>query len=192
LKMPMAEIAENLKGLQARYGVYAVLGNHDRYHSDANVAAELEKTCCRVLQNELVIIEKNGSKLRLLGLKDQMHIVYWEQFSNELRGVLAASENSGDVLVLEHAPDVLKNITGDYLISKDLKLILAGHHHGGQVWFPVIGSPIIPSSYGQKYAFGHVKDNNVDMFVTNGIGTSILPFRFLVPPEISVLTIRAE
>jgi predicted MPP superfamily phosphohydrolase len=192
LKMPVAEIAENLKGLQAKYGVYAVLGNHDRFHGDEVIAAELEKSCCRVLQNELIIIEENGEKLRILGLKDMMHIVYWDQFSNELRGILAASENSGDVLVLEHAPDVIYNITGEYLISKDLKLMLAGHTHGGQVRFPVIGTPMIPSSHGQKFATGHVKENNVDMYVTNGIGTSVLPLRFLVPPEISVLIIRAE
>jgi predicted MPP superfamily phosphohydrolase len=83
-------------------------------------------------------------------------------------------------------------ITGQFSISKDLKLILAGHTHGGQIWFPIIGSPIVPSGYGQKYAFGHVRDYDMDMFVTTGIGTSILPFRFLVPPEIAVLTISAE
>ena len=93
---------------------------------------------------------------------------------------------------MEHSPDILPIITGEMSISKDLKLILAGHTHGGQVWLPLIGSPVIPSSYGQKYAFGHIKENDVDMFVTTGIGTSILPFRFLVPPEIAVLTIYAE
>jgi predicted MPP superfamily phosphohydrolase len=83
-------------------------------------------------------------------------------------------------------------ITGDLLISKDLKLMLAGHTHGGQVWLPIIGRPVVPSSYGQKYAAGHVKDNGLDMFVTTGIGESILPFRFMVPPEIAFLTITGE
>ena len=83
-------------------------------------------------------------------------------------------------------------ITGDLLISPDLKLILAAHTHGGQVWLPVLGSPVVPSSYGQKYAYGHVRDAGVDMFVTTGIGTSILPFRFLVPPEIALITLVHE
>jgi predicted MPP superfamily phosphohydrolase len=74
----------------------------------------------------------------------------------------------------------------------DLKLFIHGHTHGGQVWLPIIGSPIVPSNYGQRYTSGHFKENNFDMFITTGIGTSILPFRFLVPPEIAVLTIRAE
>jgi predicted MPP superfamily phosphohydrolase len=71
-------------------------------------------------------------------------------------------------------------------------LILAGHTHGGQVWFPILGSLVVPSSYGQKYASGHIKDFDVDMFVTTGIGTSILPIRFLVPPEIAVIEIYSE
>jgi predicted MPP superfamily phosphohydrolase len=73
-----------------------------------------------------------------------------------------------------------------------VRLILAGHTHGGQVCLPIIGCPVIPSSYGQKYAYGHVRENNVDMFITTGIGTSILPVRFNVPPEIAVLKIYAE
>ena len=83
-------------------------------------------------------------------------------------------------------------ITGDKLVSNDLRLMIAGHTHGGQVWFPVVGSLVVPSSYGQRYASGHVKDNGLDMFVTTGIGVSILPIRFLVPPEIAVLTIYSE
>jgi predicted MPP superfamily phosphohydrolase len=82
-------------------------------------------------------------------------------------------------------------ITGKLSISPDLKLILAAHTHGGQVWFPIIGAPIVPSTFGQKYSYGHIVENDVDLFVTSGIGTSILPIRFMVPPEIVVLTLRS-
>lgn len=192
LKMPMATIADNLKGLKAKYGVFAVLGNHDGYYGDENVAAELRRVGYKVLDGDVAMIEKDGQKLRILGLKDHQKINGWQDFSDDAKKILANNESSGDVIVLEHSPDVLPIITGDLSISKDLKLILSGHTHGGQVWFPIIGAPIIPSSYGQKYAFGHIKDNGLDLFVTSGIGTSILPFRFLVPPEIAVLTIYAE
>lgn len=192
LKMPMAEIADNLKGLRAKYGVYAVLGNHDGYYGNAEVAAELAGADIRVLQNELAVIEHNGAKLRILGIKDHLQIKNWENFSESLRLLLLSTEGVGDVLVLEHAPDILPVITGNFAVSKDTRLILAGHHHGGQIWLPIIGTPIIPSGYGQKYAAGHVKDNDVDMFVTNGIGTSMLPFRLFVPPEIAVLTVNGE
>jgi predicted MPP superfamily phosphohydrolase len=83
-------------------------------------------------------------------------------------------------------------MSGSQQVSPQLKLILAGHTHGGQVWLPIFGRPVIPSSYGQKYAYGHIRENGLDMFVTSGIGNSILPFRFMVPPEIALLNITAE
>ena len=125
-------------------------------------------------------------------MKDHIKISNWRQFSDEVKQVIESEEQSGDIIVLEHSPDVLPMITGDLLVSNDLKIMLAGHTHGGQVWLPVIGSPVVPSSYGQKYSSGHIKENDLDLFVTTGIGESILPFRFLVPPEIAVLTINAE
>jgi hypothetical protein len=178
--------------LHAKYGVFAVLGNHDGWYDDGDVAAELSKIGYSVLQNQAVVIEKDGQKLTILGLKDHMKAENWQRFSNENKQVLADISDGGDVIALEHSPDILPIITGDLSISPNLKLIIAGHTHGGQIWLPIVGSPIVPSSYGQKYAFGHVKDNGVDMFVTTGIGTSILPFRFMMPPEIAVLTITAE
>ena len=190
--MPMATIADTLAGLQAPSGVYAVLGNHDGWFSDAAVANELTRVGIRVLEGEVARIEKDGKRLRLLGLKDHMHAQNWQEFSADARKALADTEGTGNVVVLEHSPDVLQMITGDLMISKDLKLLLAGHTHGGQVWVPIMGSPIVPSSYGQKYAAGHVNDRGLDMFITTGIGTSILPFRFMVPPEIAVITINAK
>jgi predicted MPP superfamily phosphohydrolase len=192
LKMPIATVAENLKGLQAKYGVYAVLGNHDGRLGDEEVSGALEKIGYKVLENEVAVIEKNGQKLRIIGLKDHMKIITWDSFSNELKQTLSSGDQSGDVIALEHSSDILPVITGGFSISPDLKLILAAHTHGGQVWLPIIGSPIVPSSYGQKYVFGHIKENNVDMFVTTGIGVSILPFRFLIPPEIAVVTISRD
>jgi predicted MPP superfamily phosphohydrolase len=191
-KMPMQEIADSLAGLWAPYGVYGVLGNHDGWFSDAVVANELRRVGVRVLDGEVARIERNGRGLRVLGLKDHMHAQNWQQFSADAKELLADSEGTGNVVVLEHSPDVLPIITGDLLISNELKLLLAGHTHGGQVWLPIIGSPIVPSSYGQKYASGHIKDAGLDVFVTTGIGTSILPLRFMVPPEIAVVTVRAE
>jgi predicted MPP superfamily phosphohydrolase len=193
LKMPMAEVADNLQGLKARYGVFAIMGNHDDWHDTGDtVRTELGRIGYRVLENQVVSIERGGQKLHILGIKDQLKINSWSAFSDELKEVLNKDGETGDVIALEHSPDILPVITGASLISKDLKLILAAHTHGGQVWFPVIGSPIVPSGYGQKYAFGYVRENDVDMFVTSGIGESILPFRFLVPPEIAVLRIYAE
>ena len=192
LKMPMAEIAENLSGLNARLGVYAVLGNHDDGGSNSVVATELTRIGYKVLDGQCSTIEKGGRPLRILGLIDHLRIQSWVSLSNDAKELLKQCGDSGDIIVLEHSPDVLPMITGDLAISPDLKLILAAHTHGGQIWLPVLGTPIVPSSDGQKYSYGPVNDHGVDMFVTSGVGTSILPFRFMMPPEIAVLTIKAE
>ncbi len=192
LLMEAAVVAENLKGLQAKYGVFAVLGNHDGPHSAA-ITTEFERVGFNVVNGELAEIKlADGQKIRVLGLKDHLSIRSWKQFSDDAKSLLAASEGTGDVIVLEHSPDVVPAITGELAISNDLKIMFAGHTHGGQVWLPVFGAPIVPSSYGQKFVRGHVKDAGLDVFVTSGVGTSILPFRFLVTPEIAVVAIRSE
>jgi len=190
VKMPMTEIANGLAGLTARYGVYAVLGNHDGWYDDGVVTAELTRVGYTVLDGQCTMVSVNSQPLRILGLKDHFKIRGWQQFSDNARDLLNECGNAGPIILLEHSPDILPIVTGNLSISSDLKLILAAHTHGGQVWLPILGSPVVPSSYGQKYAFGHVKEAGVDMFVTSGIGTSILPIRFMVPPEIAVLTIR--
>ena len=192
LKMSIETIAVNLAGIKATYGVFAVLGNHDGWYGDDGVAAALTGDGYRVLQNEAAYIEKDGQRLRIFGMKDQLKLVGgWLQISSDSRRYLSTT-GTGDVIVLEHSPDILPVVAGEYSISPDLRLILAAHTHGGQVWLPILGRMIVPSGYGQKYAYGHVFDKGVDMFVTSGIGTSVLPFRFMVPPEIAVLTIRSE
>lgn len=192
LKMPVSEVADDLAGLKAKDGVLAVLGNHDGVYNDAEVRSELERVGYRVLVNEIAVVNRNGQNLRILGLEDHLKINGWGEFSQKIKNVIETQKGSGDIIVLEHSPDILPIITGEFSISPDLKLILAGHTHGGQVRFPLLGSLIVPSSYGQKYALGEIKENGVEMFVTTGIGTSILPLRFGVPPEISVLTLRSE
>lgn len=192
LRMPIETIVNGLSGIKATYGVYAVMGNHDGWFGDDTVAAEFTRVGYSVLQNEVAIIDKAGKHLRILGFKDHLKLnKSWKQTSDDSKKLLEQT-GDGDIIALEHSPDILPIITGEMSISPDLKLILAAHTHGGQVSFPIIGPPIIPSMFGQKFARGHIRSGGVDMFVTSGVGESLLPIRFMVPPEIVVLTIRAE
>ncbi|MBA3770338.1 MAG: metallophosphoesterase [Blastocatellia bacterium] len=191
LKMPMSEIADGLAGITAKHGVLCVFGNHDGYYGDELIAAELERVGYKVLQNEVETITRDGQPLRILGLKDHLKLTDgWTRTAAEVRELIRTT-GAGDVVILEHSPDTLQTVTGYLSVGPELKLFLAGHTHGGQIWLPLLGTPAIPSSYGQRYARGHVKENGVDMFVTSGIGESLLPFRFMVPPEIAVITIRS-
>ena len=77
------------------------------------------------------------------------------------------------------------------LMAAPVALTLAGHTHGGQVALPILGRPIVPSRYGQRYAHGLIVEGGRLLFVSPGIGTSLLPVRFAVPPEISMVTLAS-
>ena len=66
---------------------------------------------------------------------------------------------------------------------------LAGHTHGGQVDLPFIGRPIVPSRYGDRYAYGHVIEDSRHLIVSGGLGCTGLPIRIGVPPEIVLIDI---
>lgn len=193
LKMPLETVAESLKGLKASYGVYAVIGNHDNDYNNQAVQEALQKDGYNVLENAAVSIEKNGEKLRLLGMEDALRARSWDESKKEALAALGKLESDeGKIIIFTHNPDSVVYLSEDVQISPDAVLFLSGHTHGGQVRLPLIGAPIVPSTYGQKYAAGFIRENNIDMFVTTGIGTSIIPVRFGVPPEISVLNIEAK
>jgi uncharacterized protein len=192
MRMDPEVLANALQGLRARYGVFAVLGNHDEWSNPQAVAEALERVGYKVLNGELAEVDlSNEAKLRILGLPDHTTMGIWRNYSGNARRVTAPTEGKGDLIVLQHSPDVIPAITGELAISNDIKIMFAAHTHGGQVWLPVIGAPVVPSMFGQKFTRGFVRDSGINIFVTSGIGTSILPLRFLVTPEIAVVTLRS-
>ncbi|MCI0615752.1 metallophosphoesterase, partial [bacterium] len=88
------------------------------------------------------------------------------------------------VIAITHNPDIFPKI------PERVNVTLAGHTHGGQVRFPIIGAPIVPSWYGQRFAAGHIVEGVRHLYVATGTGTSIFPVRFRVPPAIAIVTIR--
>ena len=171
---------EILKELKAKQGVYAVLGNHDWIIGGERVAAAFERVGIRVLTNEAIPLERNGSKIWLAGVGDYFTA------HHDLKKLSGSITTDDPVLAITHTPDVFLKL------SPQIILTLAGHTHGGQVNLPLLGRAVVPSDYGQKYAIGDIREGQRRLFVTSGIGTSILSVRFRVPPEISVLTLHAE
>ncbi len=191
VRMPANEIAAGLAGLKAKLGVFAVLGNHDGWYDNGLLAAEFEKVGIRVLQDEVAFIEQNGHKMRFFGMIDHLHMGGWKDFNLKKRRALATAPEDGQIIVLQHGPDIFPAINALDTFGEPYKLMLAGHTHGGQIRFPILGAPMVPSSFGQKYTYGHITENGKHLFVTSGVGNSILPFRFMSPPEIAVLVIRS-
>ena len=172
--------ANHLKYLRAPLGVYAVLGNHDWWDNGEHVRQALEQAGIRVLENDVTKIQRRGASLWLAGLADA-----WTR-RQQVHETLGKIPSGSQIIALTHNPDVFQNLPGT------VPLMLAAHTHGGQVNFPLIGTPVVPSRFGQRYSAGHVFENDHHLFVTTGIGTSILPVRFRVPPEIAILTIESK
>lgn len=170
-------IAHGLSGLRARLGVHAVLGNHDEWEDGPRVRRALEAVGIHVLDNQVVEIRDRGASIWIAGLADYM---------TREQAITATIAGAGDlVIALTHEPDSFPDIPAR------VALTLAGHTHGGQVALPLLGALVVPSRYGQRYAAGHIVEGGKHLFVTTGIGTSILPVRFGVTPEIALLTLVA-
>ncbi len=176
--IPPEETARELSGLRARHGVVSVLGNHDWWLDGPRVQRAFAEAGLRPLENEAVRLPDGATALWVAGLAD-----LWTR-NPEVDTTLHAVPAGEPVLLLTHSPDVFPDVPGR------VSLTLAGHTHGGQVAVPLLGRLIVPSAYGQRYAAGLVEERGRLLFVTPGIGTSIIPVRFRVPPEVSVLTLK--
>lgn len=168
-----------LKGLSAPLGVFAVLGNHDWWFGGERVTEALAQNGITVLENSVHEIKWHEKSFWLAGLAD-----LWTR-QQRVEETLALAPPEANVIALTHNPDVFVKL------PSRVPLLLAGHTHGGQVNLPLVGRLIVPSHFGQRYAVGHVVENGHHLFVTTGVGTSILPVRFRVPPEVVVLTVTS-
>ena len=169
-------VAGILKDLRPEGYVYAVLGNHDWWYDGPRVRQALEANGIKVLENEIAPVVDPDSRLWVAGLADS-----WTR-PQDIAGTLARIPPGDTVIALTHNPDIFVNIPGS------VALTLAGHTHGGQVNLPLLGRLIVPSIYGERFAAGHIVEGGKHLFVTTGIGTSVFPIRFRVPPEIALLT----
>ena len=173
-------IAHHLRPLNARLGVYAILGNHDWWLDATRVERAMASVGIRMLEDTSVDLGRPGEGFWLAGISD-----FWEG-KHDVVAALSKVRDDRPVIAITHNPDVFP------AIPPRVCLTLAGHTHGGQVSLPFIGPPIVPSVYGQRYAAGLVHESERHLFVTSGVGTSILPVRFRVPPELIVLTVRTN
>jgi uncharacterized protein len=165
---------------RAPLGVQAILGNHDWWFHLPRIRAALGAAGIPVMENDAVRLIHRGRPFWLLGLGDQIaHIRAPGHFEgvDDLPGTLAKVADDAPVLLLAHEPDIFVEV------PERISLTLAGHTHGGQI--RLFGySPMVPSRYGNRFAYGHIVESGRHMIVSGGLGCSIAPVRLGVPPEI--------
>jgi uncharacterized protein len=164
--------------LKSRLGTYGVMGNHDHYYGIGTARRSMTAAGIVELTNEGVWLERRGERLRIAGVGD-----LWED-EQDLAAALADTQPHETSILVSHNPDFVEGIT-----DRRVGLVLSGHTHGGQVVLPVVGAPLVPSRYGQKYLYGLVKTPDTQVYVTRGVGTVTPPVRFCCRPEIALITI---
>lgn len=176
--IPPERIAPELRRLRAPLGVFAVLGNHDWWLDAPRVRAALERARIPVLDDSATLVRREHTAFWIGGVSD-----FWEG-AHDIGRTLSFVNDSLPVILITHNPDIFPDVPAR------VTLTLAGHTHGGQVRLPLLGAPVVPSRYGQRYARGLIREDGRTLFVNTGTGMSILPVRFGVPPEISILTLK--
>lgn len=165
---------------RAPLGMVAVLGNHDWWYDGRALEAQLQRVGVRVLENEAVRLERAGGSFWLAGLGDLESRRARPSVMQALRDV----PDDEPVVVLSHWPDPFAGV------PPRVALTLAGHTHCGQVNLPIFGRVVHASRAARRWGCGLYDEGGRQLYVTGGLGVSILPVRFRAPPEIVLLTLR--
>lgn len=171
---------EELKNLEAPYGKYGVLGNHD-YLSDPELTIRcMEEAQIKNLDNKGLWIFKNTDRIRLGGVGD-----LWND-NQDIDATIKETRENDFVILLSHNPDFVERMS-----TNKVDLVLSGHTHGGQVSLFHFWTPFHPSSYGEKYLSGLTRTEYTKVLVTNGIGyLGNHRFRFCARPQINVIYLK--
>jgi predicted MPP superfamily phosphohydrolase len=172
------DVAVLLSGLNARFGVYSVLGNHDIWLDVDLVLQAFARHRLPMLVNQGIPITVGKASLYLAGLDDG-----WSGHP-DLKTAMDGAQTSAPVILLYHEPDLADQVS----LDPRLTLQLAGHTHGGQVRLPLRG-PIILPYLGRKYDYGLYRVNDMWLYTNAGIGMISVPYRFNCPPEVTEFTL---
>jgi uncharacterized protein len=172
------ELAPVLAQINAPYGLFTILGNHDIWTNAQVVQQGLQEAGLPVLINAGVLLTVNKGQIYLAGLDDG-----WSG-QPDLPRALEGAPPDVPVILLMHEPD----FADEYAQDGRIALQLSGHSHGGQVRIPLVGAPILPP-YGQKYSNGLYHIGTMWLYTNRGIGVIGPPVRFNCRPEITILTL---
>ena len=171
--------AKVLSGLRSRLGTLAVLGNHDYITNPDFVAGALHSAGISLLRNVSRPIEENGGRLWFLGVNDVCFRA--AQLDRALADIPAGEPK----VLLAHEPDY-----ADYSSRYGISAQFSGHSHGGQVRIPGLYKLALPE-LARKYIEGYYRVGALQLYTNRGIGTIGVPFRFLCPPEVTLVTLRS-
>lgn len=177
--IPASAIAPHLRPMLAHKAVYAVLGNHDWWRGGVAVGNALGGVGIPVLEDRAIEIRHGACHFWLAGIGDFLTTPH------NVGKALAGIPPGAAILALTHEPVLFQQIPAR------VALTIAGHTHGGQIRLPWSGW-FGPMRSTQWNARGEIVERGRHLFVSSGIGTSWVPIRIGMPPEVSLLTLDAQ
>jgi predicted MPP superfamily phosphohydrolase len=172
------DLMPSLASLNARYGVYACVGNHDLWTDVKVVTQAFRSERVPLLVNEGLPILVGNSSLYLASLDDG-----WSGSPN-LKAAMQKWPDGAPTVLLMHEPDLADR----YSVDPRISLQLSGHSHGGQIRLPWIGALITPY-LSWKYPMGLYNVNGMWLYTNRGLGTTNIPLRVNCAPEITEITL---
>jgi predicted MPP superfamily phosphohydrolase len=178
-----------LARLHARYGVFAILGNHDHYAGADHVEAALRRlTPFTVLRDERTTIDVNGDRLHIIGLDDRGHaLAHGVPHVSYLDATMASVPRDESVLLLCHRPDIFRQAA-----AAGVALTLAGHTHGGQLGVPWLKGRVRNlAEFVTAFDRGLFEHDGSYLYVNRGLGVTAQRIRLNAPREITLIEVRA-
>ncbi len=170
--------------LEAKYGVFGCLGNHDIFtRSEDAIARGFARAGFKLLRNKNEIIDVDGAKLNVMGVD---FFFGTPSTASTLDHVLAGLSLEGTTVLLQHAPQLFPQAA-----KFGIDLTLSGHTHGGQIALTMGNMIIAPARFSTMFLAGLFKIGDSHLYVNRGLGTTGPPIRINAPPEITHLTLRA-
>jgi uncharacterized protein len=184
----MANLAAWLPEVQGGLGTFASLGNWELWGGlrAGPLGQAYARGGAQLLVNEAARVERGGATLQIVGLDDP------SEGRPDPAGAMRQASSGGVDLWMAHAPgyaDTLSQLD----VARDLPrpaLILSGHTHGGQVRTP-FGAVVTPPGSG-RFVQGWYDDAWAPLYVSRGIGASIVPVRLLCRPELAIFTLAGR
>ena len=200
---PLEGCIAELSRLRAPLGVWGCHGNHER---SAGVEARAQALCAcygmRLLRQQCAELSWRGNRFNLIGVDDQRERARPGEPSSMLRSIEALVRRDIPNILLSHNPETFPRAA-----ALGIELSLAGHTHGGQIRFALGNRQWSPASLITPFVAGLYRlplgperrsdavtrrpPQSAFLYVNRGLGTFALPVRLGVPPEITVLTLRA-
>ena len=182
-----AQVRQFLSQLAAPYGVYATLGSPP-VDLPEEVAPLFDNLPVRLMRHDWETVDlEHGRSLTLVGMDCTHHL---PTDRARLADLMTAVPNHAPQVFLFHSPELMPEAS-----QHGLDLYLCGHTHGGQVRLPLIGPILTSSQLGRKYVMGLYKNGRTHLYVSRGIGLEGLSaprVRFLAPPEMTLITLKAR